>query len=234
MDDVLRPHQSYADAYIDDVCVYSPAWMSHLKHLDGVLTSIADVGMRLKLSKCRFGKTRVKFIGHEVGSGSRSPLRDKLEAIKAVPEPHNKKLLRSFLWMCSFYREYIPNYSEVALPLTELTKNKRANSIRFNEAEQSAFLDLKEKLCKVTSLYSPLPNKPFIIRCDASDHVVGACLSQVDDLEKERPIAFTSSKLSDVQRRWATIERESYAVIFALTRFDVFIFWFACKYLQRP
>lgn len=224
VDTILRPHLSYAKAYIDDTAVYSKTWSEHLIHLGGVLAAFAEVGMTLRLSKCKFGRAKVKFIGHEIGSGTRSVLKSKVEAIRAIPEPSTKKLLRSFLGMCAFYRGYIPNYSEIALPLTELTKNRQASKISFNETERAAFILLKEKLCCSTSLYSPRSDCPFIIRTDASEFAVGASLSQLDESGSERPIAFASAKFTDVQRRWSTIEREAYGVIFALQRFDVFVF----------
>jgi hypothetical protein len=224
MDNILRRHSSYADAYIDDTAVYSKSWSEHLIHLDGVLTAFSEVGMTLRLSKCKFAKNKVKFIGHEIGSGTRSVIQSKVEAIKIIPEPHNKKLLRSFLGMCAFYRNYIPKYSELALPLTELTKNRQVTNIHFNEVQRAAFIMLKEKLCNSTTLYSPRNDKPFIIRCDSSEYAVGACVAQIDEIGQERPIAFASAKLSEVQRRWSTIEREAYAVIFALQRFDVIVY----------
>ncbi|GFW46295.1 hypothetical protein TNCV_1387971 [Trichonephila clavipes] len=49
-------------------------------------------------------------------------------------------------------------------------------------------------------------------------------LSQNDEKGKENPIAFFSKKLTETQTRWATIEREAYAVIEALKRFDSWIF----------
>ena len=180
--------------------------------------------MTLRLSKCRFAAQKVRFIGHEIGSGTRSVVQSKVEATEIIAEPHNKKLLRSFLGMCAFYRNYIPNYSQVALPLTDLTKNRQANNIVFNETERSAFLSLKEKLCNNVTLYFPRGDRPFIVRTDASDYAVGACVSQTDDEGEDRPIAFASAKLSDVQTRWSTIEKEAYAVIFALQRFDVIVF----------
>lgn len=67
-------------------------------------------------------------------------------------------------------------------------------------------------------------NRPFNIHCDSSDYAMGACLSQLDDDGKPRPVAYASVKLSDVQKRWSVIERESHAVIFALQKFDVIVY----------
>ena len=67
-------------------------------------------------------------------------------------------------------------------------------------------------------------NKEFGLSTDASDKAVGCCLFQVQEDGTERPICFASSKLDDTQARWSTVEREAYAVIFALKRFRNWIF----------
>src|SRR3989442_154339 len=96
-----------------------------------------------------FALSQVKFIGHTVGSGTRSPVLDKITSIKALPEPHNKKLLRSFLGATNFYRTYIPQNSQLALPLTDLTRKPQPNKIVFNEEQRSAFLTLTKERKKV-------------------------------------------------------------------------------------
>jgi hypothetical protein len=59
---------------------------------------------------------------------------------------------------------------------------------------------------------------------DASEFSVGAALTQLDDKGQLRPVAFASSKLTLTQQRWATIEREAYASLWALQRFKNWIF----------
>ena len=87
-----------------------------------------------------------------------------------------------------------------------------------------AFDHIKNKLCDAVPLSTPNPDREFIIRCDSSDFAVAASLSQSDSFGKEFPISFVSCKLSEVQRRWSTIEKEAYAVIFALKKFDYLVF----------
>ncbi|GFU89345.1 retrovirus-related Pol polyprotein from transposon 17.6 [Trichonephila clavipes] len=82
----------------------------------------------------------------------------------------------------------------------------------------------KAQLVKAPSLYTPDLSKPYQLYTDASATAIGACLSQNDETGKENPIAFFSKKLTETQTRWATIEREAYAVIEALKRFDSWIF----------
>ena len=221
MDEALRPHSEYACAYVDDTACFSLDWDTHLHDLDQVFHAFEKIDMSLKFSKCKFALLEVKFIGHIVGSGVRSPVQDKVLAIKALPEPHNKKLLRSFLGAMNFYRGYIPQFSQLALPLTELTKKAQPNKITFNDKQRAAFLTLKERLCNFTKLYSVDFTKRFYLFSDASDFAVGVALVQERDEDGTFiPVSFASSKLSDRQTRWPTIEKDAYAILFGLRKFE--------------
>ncbi|GFW36348.1 retrovirus-related Pol polyprotein from transposon 17.6 [Trichonephila clavipes] len=182
------------------------------------------VGFTINLKKCNFARRRVKSLGHVVGSGQHSPDPGKVESIKNISVPTTKKKIRSFLGLTSYYREYIPNFASLVLPLTELTKNRVPNIIPWNEIAEQAFTKLKAQMVKAPSLYTPYLSKPYQLYTDASATAIGACLSQNDEKGKENPIAFFSKKLTETQTRWATIEREAYAVIEALKRFDSWIF----------
>ncbi|GFV13743.1 retrovirus-related Pol polyprotein from transposon 17.6 [Trichonephila clavipes] len=195
-----------------------------MKHLCVVFQTIQKVGFTINLKKCNFARRRVKFLGHVVGSGQHSPDPGKVESIKNISVPTTKKEIRSFLGLTSYYREYIPNFASLVLPLTELTKNRVPNIIPWNEVAEQAFTKLKAQLVKAPSLYTPDLSKPYQLYTDASATAIGACLSQNDEKGKENPIAFFSKKLTETQTRWATIEREAYAVIEALKRFDSWIF----------
>ena len=54
-----------------------------------------------------------------------------------------------------FYRSYIPNYAEVASPLTELTKGKKSGDILWGKLEEESFRKLKDSLSSVTALSTP-------------------------------------------------------------------------------
>src|SRR2546425_10630690 len=87
---------------------------------------------------------------NEIGSGVRIPLLNNIEALMKIEPPKTKKLLRSFLAGCNFYRSYIKSFSELALPLTELTKNKCSNTVTFNEQQLLAFNNLKQAIGNFT------------------------------------------------------------------------------------
>ena len=86
----------YANAYIDDTSCYSNTWNDHLKHLDLVLSAFETAGMTLKLKKCKFSWSTLKYIGHVIGSGNIEADQAKIEAI--VNMPTNKKVVQIVYW----------------------------------------------------------------------------------------------------------------------------------------
>jgi len=79
-------------------------------------------------------------------------------------------------------------------------------------------------VCEAPVLATPTPGQPFQLHTDASAISVGCQLSQCDNTGQEHPIAFASQKLTPTQCAWAAIEREAYAVIWALSRFRDIVF----------
>ena len=82
-------------------------------------------------------------------------------------------------------------------------------------------------------LATPRFHCPFIVHTDASKYAVGASLAQLDDEGREKSIAYASSRLSAVQSRWSVIEKESYAKVFALSKFDSIVFNSQDLFVQR-
>ncbi|GBO43950.1 hypothetical protein AVEN_21413-1 [Araneus ventricosus] len=108
-------------------------------------------------------------------------------------------------------------------PLTELTKKRAPEIFDWKEIHQTAFQDLKDKLSKTPELYTPTLEKLFIIHSDASQIGIGACLSQECD-GKQYPICYASQKLTIAQQHWPMIEREAYAIVWSLKKFEPWIF----------
>eukprot|EP01055_Gregarina_sp_Pseudo9_P005767 Gregarina_sp_Pseudo_9__5766@NODE_854_length_2130_cov_16_825442_g802_i0_p1_GENE_NODE_854_length_2130_cov_16_825442_g802_i0NODE_854_length_2130_cov_16_825442_g802_i0_p1_ORF_typecomplete_len669_score27_63RT_RNaseH/PF17917_1/2_8e27RT_RNaseH_2/PF17919_1/2_1e26Integrase_H2C2/PF17921_1/1_5e14rve/PF00665_26/1_3e04rve/PF00665_26/3_4e14zfH2C2/PF09337_10/0_072zfH2C2/PF09337_10/5_1e03Ribosomal_S4Pg/PF11993_8/0_15DDE_2/PF02914_15/0_35DDE_2/PF02914_15/4_5e03_NODE_854_length_2130_cov_16_825442_g802_i0102016 len=131
--------------------------------------------------------------------------------------PKTKKGLRSFLGAASYMRSFIPNYVELTDPLTAMTAKR--NKFSVDEKVLSSFHKIKEALGEAVLRHPPDNQKPFIIYTDASDVGIGAALAQESE-EGEHIIHLGSKRLNDTERRWATTEREAYAVLWALEYFD--------------
>ncbi|GFX23136.1 retrovirus-related Pol polyprotein from transposon 297 [Trichonephila clavipes] len=126
------------------------------------------------------------------------------------------KRLEHFNFSVNLGKQYIPNFGKIALPLTGLTKKKVPNEIPWSK-------ELKTSLCGITELQVPDIEKPYYLHTDASQTAVGCCLGQLDGKDNIHPIAFGSQKLNPSQQRWSAIEREAYAIIWALKRFETLL-----------
>ena len=60
------------------------------------------------------------------------------------------------------------------------------------------------------------PENEIVLVCDASPTGVGAILTQPDDHDHERPVAYASRALNTAERNYSQIDREGLALIFAL------------------
>ncbi|GFS75684.1 retrovirus-related Pol polyprotein from transposon 297 [Trichonephila clavipes] len=223
MSKVVQTISDFACAYIDDLAIFSDTWEEHLNHLEEVFKRLKHFNFSVNLGKCEFARQKVKDLGHVIGSGRHSPDKERIKAIQSLQAPTTKKQLRSTLGLCNFHRQYIPNFAKIALPLTELTKKKVPNEIPWRKEAENAFKELKTALCGITELQVPDIEKSYYLHTGASQTAVGCCLGQLDGEDNIHPIAFGSQKLNPSQQKWSTIEREAYAVIWALKRFETLL-----------
>ncbi|GFW40266.1 retrovirus-related Pol polyprotein from transposon 17.6 [Trichonephila clavipes] len=220
---LLRNCEDYAVPYLDDVAIFSLAWRDHLKHLKDVFDHLRSTKLHIKPSKCQFSQAYVKYLGHLVSQSLRTPGELKVQVIKDFPIPSNETQVRAFLGLSGCYRRYIPEFSVIAAPLTDLLKGRnRKSTVDWNSSCQNAFEELKTRLSKNPVLYSPDFPKPFIIQCDASNLGIGVVLSQVCENE-EHPIMFLSKKLSLAEQKYSTTEKECAAIIFAVQKLKSYL-----------
>ncbi|KAI2662301.1 Retrovirus-related Pol polyprotein from transposon 17.6 [Labeo rohita] len=215
MDIILRPHQAYAAAYLDDMVVHSEAWEVHLERLRRVLSELRRAGLTANPRKCHLAQFEAKYLGFQVGRGLIHPQERKVETIRTAPKPTTKTQVRAFLGLAGYYRCFIPNFSSLAAPLTDLTRKGQPEKICWTAAAEEALQRIKAALTSSPVLRAPDFSCPFLLQTDASDTGLGAVLSQVQGGE-EHPIIYISRKLSPAERNYATVEREALAIKWAV------------------
>jgi hypothetical protein len=107
--------------------------------------------------------------------------------------------------------------------LSDLIKARAPNILQWTSKHEEALQKAKDELCRNTILYVPDMKLPFILQSDASNYAVGCCLAQ-EKGGQEYPVAYASSKLSGNQLNWSTIEKEAYAILYGLKKFDIFLY----------
>jgi hypothetical protein len=199
--------------YLDDILIMSKSPEEHERHLMMALQVLRDNQLYAKLSKCEFNKPELHFLGHVIGRSGIRVDPGKIAVIKDWPRPKSLKGLQAFLGLANYFRRFVPHYSSVAAPLTELTGKvaEQYDWHNWGKEQTEAFEALKRALVTAPVLVIPDLNKPFKVVTDASVKGTGAVLLQGD-----RVIAYSSAKFNPAQRNYTTGEQELLGLIQAL------------------
>ena len=213
MEKVLRSLQwELCLVYLDDIILVGETFERALDNLETVFERLRAAGLKLKPKKCTLMKKKVAFLGHVVDGEGIHCDPTKIEAVRDWGTPSTVSEIRSFLGLASYYRRFVPKFSTVASPLTDLIKKDQ--KFEWTERCEEAFQLLKKKLIEAPVLVYPSRDDQdlFILDTDASNTGIGAVLSQVQDAQ-EKVISYASKTLSPSQRRYCVTYRELLAVV---------------------
>ena len=207
--------------FMDDVIVHGKTRDKLTTCISEFLQTCKDENLHLKITKSTFETQEVNFLGYKIKNGQYSPCPVKTVAIKDWPVPTNLKELRSFIGFCNFYRMFIANFSQIAHPLHLLTKKDQAYV--WEEIQQQAFQELKNRLTSSPVLRLPDLSKLFFVQTDASKLGTGAVLLQKDDTGISHPCAYLSQALVGAEQNYQVYDLELLAVIRALKAWRLYL-----------
>ena len=109
--------------YLDDVLIYAETSEELLDKLSQVLKLLAKAGLKCKASKCSVFTQKVHYLGHIISKDGINPEPAKLEKISKWPKPEKGTGLASFLGLCNYYRDFIPNFAHISSPLYKVSRS---------------------------------------------------------------------------------------------------------------
>ncbi|XP_036150748.1 uncharacterized protein LOC118648534 [Monomorium pharaonis] len=207
--------------YLDDVVIYASSLKEHKKKFNQLAERLRQANLKLQPDKCEFLRKEVTYLGHVINENGVKPDPKKIEAVMHFPHPKNTKNIREFLGLAGYYRRFIPNFSCVAKPLTNLLK--KDEPFAWQQAQEIAFTTLRKQLCSEPLLQHPDFTKPFILTTDASGYAIGGILSQ-GDIGRDLPIAYTSRLLNTAEQNYSTIEKELLAIVYSTHYFRPYLY----------
>jgi len=215
---INRTLQSYIDicclVYLDDVLIYSDNLEQHQKDVAAIIRAIREQGMKLKPSKCQFHQQETEYLGLIINNEGVKVYPIKTAAIWDWKPPTNKKGIQEFMGFCNFYGRFIEGFSRTAKPLYDRTK--KDVKWEWEDKEQAAFDELRQKLCSTPVLTYFKPGRPLLVETDASKYVCSGIVSQHDEDEKLRPIAYRSKKMALAECNYDVHDKELLAIVQAL------------------
>ena len=163
-------------------------------------------------------KKSVSYLGHVISASGIKTDPKKTEAIRTFPIPTNLRQLRGALGLFSYYRKFVPNFSDIARPLTELTKKETL--FEMNKERIDAFNKLKGSLSTQAELASFDPTFETSIHTNASYFAGGFMIAQRNPITGvERPEAFHSFKFNGPELNYPIHDKELMPTVVAVRKF---------------
>jgi hypothetical protein len=160
--------------FIDDILIYSKNEKEHAKHLRIVLQRLRDHKLYAKFSKCEFWLNSMKLLGHTISKDGISVDPSKVQEVMDWKPPNSVHQICSFLGLAGYYRRFIPDFSRIAKPMTELLK--KGVKFVWSEACEKSFHTLRQHLTSAPVLVQLNNSKPFEVFYDALGTGLGCVL----------------------------------------------------------
>ncbi len=119
-----------------------PLPVAGLQQLSLIFQKLTQVGLKSKLTKCEFLKSRIEFLGHLIDGDGIHTVDSKITAVQKFPTPKSVENVRSFLGLDGYYRAFVKKFASIASPLTRLLKKNVP--FHWNDTRQHSSPTLKD------------------------------------------------------------------------------------------
>ncbi|KAG8699915.1 hypothetical protein FRC08_005038 [Ceratobasidium sp. 394] len=208
--------------YLDDIIIFSDTAEEHEKHVKMVFDVLRKEKLYLSPHKMQLFAERLEILGHVITAEGISMDPHKVDAIEKWKTPSSKEQLASFLGAVGYLA---PNCAGIRIPMGILSKRSSATQAwRWEATEQRAFNEIKDIVTKHRNLnrvaldYSP-GAPPINLTTDACCTGASGVVSQGEDLQTAKIVAFWSGKFTATQQNYPVHEQELLAIKESLERF---------------
>uniref|UniRef100_A0A0G4GBP0 Reverse transcriptase domain-containing protein n=1 Tax=Chromera velia CCMP2878 TaxID=1169474 RepID=A0A0G4GBP0_9ALVE len=216
--------------YVDDIIVFSRSHDEHIQDLREVLGLVRKANLKLKLEKAQIAMTEVEYLGHTVSEKGVKPSRKNIRKILQWKPPQDRKELRSFLYLCSYYRHFITGFARLSFPLFQMlllqAADEQGRPVLFvwNGKREEIFGKLKERLTTPPILGFPDISLPFRVKPDACEVSAGGVFTQQMQKRREVVIAYVSRGLSAAEKNYSPTEREALGAVYCCKQWRHYLF----------
>lgn len=203
--------------YVDDILVFGKTREEHDANLQWVLEKCKEWNVKIKLEKCTFAQTAVKYLGFNITGTSISPLKERLEALRSDRPPRSKTELKSFTGKLNFYSRFIPNYSGMLEPLRELYRNN--TDFQWKPHHQVVFEQLLSHINSAKpQLLIPRSEVKYI-----ELHIMKDTLEAILLTKEDKLVSRASRFLEAAESNYSSVEKQLLALNLALKKFRIWL-----------
>lgn len=203
---------------VDDILLFDENYTTHLQRIYNTLIRCHQSGITLNKKKFVLAASSVDFCRYTLSGEGIAADQEKVKAIKDFPTPANLTDLRSFMGLVNRLAEFTPNIAAAAQRLCPLMSPKRI--FVWTPDHNEAYQCVKSAHSSPPVLASFDPDLPTILQTDASRlYGIGHALLQDHGGRHMRLVQCGSGFfLTDAETRYATIELELLAVVWAVSK----------------
>jgi hypothetical protein len=148
------------EAHVDDVVVKTTVEDQLIADLTETFANLREFQWKLKPTKCAFGVPSGLLLGFMVGHRGIEANPAKVDAIRKMAKPSNKKVVMKLTGMMASLGRFISKLGEKGLPFFKLLK--KADKFVWDDEAQKAFESLKESLTTPPIMTPPIPKETLL------------------------------------------------------------------------
>ena len=213
----------------DDMIIAGKDEMEHDRNFLAFMEKCMENNLTLNSEKIQFKQTQVSFYGHVWSEQGISPDPKKIQALKHMEFPPDKKTMRSFLGMINYLNRYSALSAHLAAPLSSLTH--QVTDYKPGKVHLENFQRLKMEISNVKALPYFNVNAETTLQMDASKKGLGACL-----IQNGKVVCYASRALTKTEQNYQNLEREALGTIWGMEKFHYFLYGkkFTLETDQKP
>jgi hypothetical protein len=204
------------EAYVDDVIVKTTEEDKLITDLTETFANLREFQWKLNQIKCVFGVPSGLLLGFMVGHRGIEANPAKVDAIRKMAMPSNKKDIMKLTGMMADLRRFISKLGGKGLPFFKLLK--KADKFVWDDEAQKAFEALKESLTTPPAMTPPIPKETLLLYISSTTNVVSTVL--VAEREEEgqaypvqRHVYYVSEVLDDAKTSYTQPQKLLYALL---------------------
>jgi hypothetical protein len=212
------------EMYLDDCIVHGKGNTQFVERVEQLFIRFSNKNIKLKAAKCKFGLKIIEYVGREISKDGITISNTQKRAVMNFPKPTLLTQLRSFLGVVNYFRDFVPNHSDVVKSMLLMIDHAahKKSALVWNSTADAAFEKVKDLISKSPLLYFINDIAPIVLMTDASDYGVGGYLYQVVDNQKQ-VVALVSKSLNETQLKWSVIQKEAYAIFHCCKELDALL-----------
>lgn len=126
--------------YLDDVIVFWKRFDQRPKYLNEVLRTLQNETVSLKLKKCEFFTTQVRYRGHALRPGQLAADKTRIKSLKDLQHPCTITELRSFSGLCNLHSRFISGHTSIRASRNKLLRQEMPTDLSlFRDEENQTF-----------------------------------------------------------------------------------------------